>query len=138
MKILVTGAAGFIGFHAALRLLEQGHEVVGLDNLNAYYDVVLKQARLERLTPQPGFTFVKLDLGDPQAMMDLFARQRFARVIHLGAQAGEQRGELASAGPEVEDPQPGHVMPGRRQAPAHRRLRIARPVFGVRRGDSAE
>jgi UDP-glucuronate 4-epimerase len=88
MKVLVTGAAGFIGFHTALRLLEQGHEVVGLDNLNAYYDVTLKQARLARLTPRPGFTFVKLDLGDSPAMAGLFSRERFGRVIHLGAQAG--------------------------------------------------
>jgi UDP-glucuronate 4-epimerase len=88
MKILVTGAAGFIGFHTARLLLEQGHEVVGLDNLNAYYDVTLKEARLSRLVPYPGFTFVKLDLGDTQAMTGLFSRERFARVIHLGAQAG--------------------------------------------------
>lgn len=88
MKILVTGAAGFIGFHTARRLLEQGHEVFGLDNLNAYYDVALKQARLDRLNEQPRFAFVKEDLGDSQAMAGLFSRERFARVIHLGAQAG--------------------------------------------------
>jgi UDP-glucuronate 4-epimerase len=88
MKILVTGAAGFIGFHTAMRLLKEGHEVVGLDNLNAYYEVTLKQARLARLMPHPGFSFQKLDLGDAHAMAGLFARGRFTRVIHLGAQAG--------------------------------------------------
>jgi UDP-glucuronate 4-epimerase len=86
-KVLVTGAAGFIGSHAAQRFLEAGHEVVGLDNLNDYYDVALKQARLARLT-QPGFRFVKLDLADDAAMRALFAREKFARVVHLAAQAG--------------------------------------------------
>jgi len=88
MKLLVTGAAGFIAFHTALRLLERGDEVVGLDNLNDYYDVTLKLRRLEILRKFPGFTFVKLDLADRAGMSELFARERFARVIHLGAQAG--------------------------------------------------
>jgi UDP-glucuronate 4-epimerase len=88
MKILVTGAAGFIGSNVAQRLLARGDQVVGLDNLNAYYDPKLKQARLERLLPQPGFTFVKLDLADASGMMRLFAREKFERVIHLAAQAG--------------------------------------------------
>jgi UDP-glucuronate 4-epimerase len=87
VKILVTGVAGFIGFHTAQRLLARGSEVVGLDNLNEYYDVTLKQARLARLT-HPHFHFVRLDLADPVGMADLFARERFARVVHLGAQAG--------------------------------------------------
>jgi UDP-glucuronate 4-epimerase len=88
VKILVTGAAGFIGFHTAGQFLEQGAEVVGLDNLNAYYDVTLKQARLERLEARPGFRFVKLDLADDEGMKQLFAREKFKRVVHLAAQAG--------------------------------------------------
>jgi len=88
MKILLTGAAGFIGYHTALNLLARGHEVVGLDNLNEYYDVTLKNARLERLRPKPGFSFVKLDLADDGGMKDLFAKGKFQRVVHLAAQAG--------------------------------------------------
>ena len=88
MKILVTGAAGFIGSHVSHRLLARGDEVVGLDNLNAYYDPSLKEARLARLTPQPGFRFVKLDLADAAGMAQLFKAERFDRVVHLAAQAG--------------------------------------------------
>jgi UDP-glucuronate 4-epimerase len=88
MKILVTGAAGFIGFHTAQKLLERGDEVVGLDNLNEYYDVRLKLARLEILNQLPGFRFVKLDLADREGMARLFAAERFQRVINLAAQAG--------------------------------------------------
>lgn len=88
MKILVTGAAGFIGMTASLRLLARGDEVVGLDNLNDYYDVRLKESRLARLTPSPGFRFVKLDVGDRAGMERLFAAEKFDRVIHLAAQAG--------------------------------------------------
>ena len=87
-KILVTGAAGFIGYHVAERLLARGDEVVGLDNLNPYYDVRLKEARLARLAAQRGFTFAKVDLTDRAGMERLFAEGRFARVIHLAAQAG--------------------------------------------------
>jgi UDP-glucuronate 4-epimerase len=88
MKVLVTGAAGFIGSATARRLLARGDEVVGLDNLNDYYDVTLKEARLARLAPLRGFRFERLDLADQQGMADLFARERFERVVHLGAQAG--------------------------------------------------
>jgi UDP-glucuronate 4-epimerase len=88
VKILVTGAAGFIGFHTARRLLERGDEVVGLDNLNEYYDVTLKQARLALLQKDPRFRFVKLDLADAAGMARCFAQEKFRRVVHLGAQAG--------------------------------------------------
>jgi UDP-glucuronate 4-epimerase len=86
--VLVTGAAGFIGFHVAQRLLKAGRTVVGLDNLNAYYDPALKEARLRLLRAGPGFTFVKCDLADRDAMQALFAEHRFPVVIHLAAQAG--------------------------------------------------
>jgi len=88
MKLLVTGAAGFIGFHTSRVLLERGDAVLGLDNLNDYYDVTLKQARLAALQRYPNFRFVKLDLADRTALPALFADERFERVIHLGAQAG--------------------------------------------------
>src|SRR4051812_6888780 len=88
MPTLVTGAAGFIGFHTASRLLDRGEEVVGLDSLNDYYDVSLKEARLARLAGRPGFRFVKMDLADREGMAALFARERFSRVVHLAAQAG--------------------------------------------------
>jgi len=88
MKILVTGAAGFIGFHTSKILLERGDEVVGLDNLNDYYDVRLKYGRLAILEKFPSFRFVKLDLADRPGMAELFKREKFQRVINLGAQAG--------------------------------------------------
>ena len=88
MRTLVTGAAGFIGMHCALRLLERGNEVIGIDNLNDYYDVSLKQARLARLAPQEKFSFHKIDISDHDAMTALFASEQPDRVIHLAAQAG--------------------------------------------------
>jgi len=86
--VLVTGAAGFIGFHVAQRLLQSGHRVVGLDNLNSYYDPRLKAARLDILRNDPRFQFEMLDVADRVAMPALFARYRFPVVIHLAAQAG--------------------------------------------------
>jgi UDP-glucuronate 4-epimerase len=88
MKILLTGAAGFIGSHVAQKLLARGDEVVGLDNLNDYYDPNLKRARLANLERQQKFRFVKMDLADKGGMKSLFAREKFPRVIHLAAQAG--------------------------------------------------
>ena len=86
--ILVTGAVGFIGYHLTQRLLANGHEVVGLDNLNDYYDVKLKEARLARLLGRPGFDFVKLDLADQPGMRALFLASKFECVVNLAAQAG--------------------------------------------------
>lgn len=88
MKILLTGVAGFIGMHTTLRLLERGDEVIGIDNLNDYYDVTLKQARLARLVTHPNFHFIQMDIADTQGMADLFAKADLQRVIHLAAQAG--------------------------------------------------
>jgi UDP-glucuronate 4-epimerase len=87
MKILLTGAAGFIGYHVAERLLALGHTVVGIDNLNDYYDVSLKEARLAKLV-HPAFHFHKMNLADSASIAALFATEKFQRVIHLGAQAG--------------------------------------------------
>jgi len=86
--ILVTGAAGFIGFHIARQLLVEGRAVVGLDNLNSYYDPALKQARLAILREHPRFGFVQIDLADRASIAGLFAQHRFAAVVHLAAQAG--------------------------------------------------
>ncbi len=88
MKVLVTGAAGFIGSTTSLRLLARGDQVVGLDNLNDYYSVQLKQDRLARLQTSSGFRFVKLDVADREGMARLFSEEKFDRVIHLAAQAG--------------------------------------------------
>ena len=88
MRYLITGAAGFIGFHLAKRLLNEGHVVVGIDNINDYYDVNLKLARLEQLKEAENFQFVKLDLADREGIAGLFSDNQFETVIHLGAQAG--------------------------------------------------
>ncbi len=86
--VLVTGSAGFLGFHVARRLLQDGRRVVGLDNLNAYYDPALKRARLAELQPFPAFSFERIDLADRGTVAELFARHRFPLVVHLAAQAG--------------------------------------------------
>ena len=86
--ILVTGAAGFIGFHVAQRLLRDGRDVVGLDNMNSYYDPALKEARRAELAKSGRLRFVKLDLADPDGMASLFKEHRFPYVVHLAAQAG--------------------------------------------------
>ncbi len=88
MKILVTGCAGFIGMHVAQRLLARGDDVIGIDNLNDYYDPELKQARLEQLTPYPGFSFVRCDIADTGALAAVFNGHAPQRVVHLAAQAG--------------------------------------------------
>lgn len=88
MKFLITGAAGFIGFHTALKLLQQGHQVVGIDNLNDYYSVKLKEDRLAELAPYSEFKFIKLDLANREGMAELFKNEQFEQVIHLAAQAG--------------------------------------------------
>jgi len=87
-RVLVTGAAGFIGFHLSRRLLAEGYTVYGIDNLNAYYDPALKRARLHLLESHPGFQFQRLDLADRAGMEGLFAKTPFAAVVNLAAQAG--------------------------------------------------
>ncbi|MBL8534330.1 MAG: NAD-dependent epimerase [Betaproteobacteria bacterium] len=88
MKVLVTGSAGFIGMHTVLRLAQAGHHVVGVDSVNDYYDVSLKEARLAQLSGAPGFEFVRMDLCDAAAVDGLFRAHAFERVIHLAAQPG--------------------------------------------------
>lgn len=88
MKILVTGAAGFIGFHVSQALLARGDEVIGIDNLNDYYEVSLKEARLAQLMPHERFRFIRMDIGDRVAMAQLFETEGFEKVVHLAAQAG--------------------------------------------------
>ena len=109
-RVLVTGAAGFIGYHVVCRLMSDGAHVVGVDNLNSYYDITLKRDRLAALHREGEFTFVQADVADVAAMTACFETTRPARVIHLAAQAGVrglggrlgrggQRGLLAGGGP---------------------------------------
>lgn len=133
MRVLVTGAAGFIGNETARVLLERGDEVVGIDNLNAYYDPTLKQARLARLDGNNRFSFERLDLADRDGMARLFAEGRFERVVHLGAQAGVRF--------SIENPQAyldsnltgfGHVLEGcRRGGVAHLVYASSSSVYGA-------
>jgi UDP-glucuronate 4-epimerase len=133
MRVLVTGAAGFIGNETARVLLERGDEVVGIDNLNAYYDPALKQARLARLDGHNRFSFEKLDLADRDGMARLFAEGRFERVVHLGAQAGVRF--------SIENPQAyldsnltgfGHVLEGcRRNGVEHLVYASSSSVYGA-------
>ena len=133
MRVLVTGAAGFIGNETARVLLERGDEVVGIDNLNDYYDPALKQARLARLDGQNRFGFEKLDLADRDGMARLFAEGRFERVVHLGAQAGVRF--------SIENPQAyldsnligfGHVLEGcRRNGVEHLVYASSSSVYGA-------
>jgi UDP-glucuronate 4-epimerase len=88
MRVLVTGAAGFIGFHLTARLLDRGDAVVGVDNMNAYYDVALKEARLARLSERAAFRFVRAELADRGAMEEVFGQDRFDAIVNLAAQAG--------------------------------------------------
>jgi len=88
MKILVTGVAGFIGMHSAKKLLDEGHEIIGIDNLNDYYDVSLKEDRLQTLKDYKNFRFLKLDIKDQKDVLDLFKKESPQRVLHLAAQAG--------------------------------------------------
>ncbi len=133
MRVLVTGAAGFIGNETARVLLERGDEVVGIDNLNAYYDPALKQARLARLDGNNRFSFEQLDLADRDGMARLFADGRFERVVHLGAQAGVRF--------SIENPQAyldsnltgfGHVLEGcRRNGVEHLVYASSSSVYGA-------
>ena len=133
MRVLVTGAAGFIGNETARVLLERGDEVVGIDNLNDYYDPALKQARLARLDGHNRFSFEQLDLADRDGMARLFADGRFERVIHLGAQAGVRF--------SIENPQAyldsnltgfGHVLEGcRRNGVEHLVYASSSSVYGA-------
>lgn len=88
MKVLVTGSAGFIGYHLSEKILDDGHQVIGVDNLNDYYDVSLKEARLSRLTPRDGFVDIRADIADKDTIMDVFAEHKPTHVVNLAAQAG--------------------------------------------------
>jgi UDP-glucuronate 4-epimerase len=133
MRVLVTGAAGFIGYHLAQRLLADGVEVYGIDNLNEYYDVALKKARLDRLTAQPRFTFEFLELSDRQAVAELFQTQSFDAVVHLAAQAGV-RYSLQNPWTYVDSNLTGfvNILEGCRQHPVqHLVFASSSSVYGV-------
>ncbi|MDD5262405.1 MAG: NAD-dependent epimerase [Methylacidiphilales bacterium] len=133
MKVLVTGAAGFIGYHTAARLIKEGAEVLGLDNLSPYYDVRLKRARLEQLAPHKNFRFVEADLSDREAMESLFRAEKFNRVIHLAAQAGV-RYSLANPHTYVQSNVTGflHVLEGcRHHAVEHLVFASSSSVYGL-------
>ena len=133
MTVLVTGAAGFIGFHVARRLCQQGVEVVGIDNLNAYYSVELKQARLARLQCLPGFTFQRLDITDLAGLSTLFERHGFKQVIHLAAQAGV-RYSLEDPGAYVQSNLVGFINvleACRHHRPAHLIYASSSSVYGA-------
>lgn len=133
--VLVTGAAGFIGFHVARRLLEDGNDVLGLDNLNDYYDVALKEARLSRLRVYPAFRFQRMDVADRPGMEALFAKERPLRIVHLAAQAGV-RASLTNPHIYVESNIVGflNVLEGcRKVEAAHLVFASSSSVYGARR-----
>jgi len=133
MRILLTGAAGFIGFHLANRLLQRGDTVFGLDNLNAYYDVALKQARLAVLKEAPRFSFFHMDMADRRSMEALFAKERFDAIVNLAAQAGV-RHSLEHPHDYVESNVTGflNVLEGaRRQKSAHLVYASTSSVYGA-------
>ncbi|WP_426115621.1 SDR family NAD(P)-dependent oxidoreductase [Pseudomonas sp. DSP3-2-2] len=133
MTVLVTGAAGFIGYHVARQLCEQGIEVVGVDNLNAYYSVELKQARLAMLQCLPGFTFQRLDITDFVGLSALFERHGFEQVIHLAAQAGV-RYSLEDPGAYVQSNLVGFINvleACRHHRPAHLIYASSSSVYGA-------
>jgi UDP-glucuronate 4-epimerase len=133
VRLLVTGAAGFIGFHTAQALLARGDEVVGVDNLNDYYDPKLKSARLAILERQRGFRFDKLDIADREAMQKIFERDEFGAVVHLAAQAGV-RHSISNPHVYVHSNVTGflHVLEGcRRQRVAHLVYASTSSVYGA-------
>lgn len=136
MTVLVTGAAGFIGYHVAEALLQRGEAVVGVDNLNPYYDVRLKQARLDRLRARPGFEFYELDVSDRDAVAPLFERHGFSEIVHLAAQAGV-RHSLVDPYAYVQTNVMGHLvmLEAARRVPALRHFVYASSssVYGANR-----
>ena len=133
MRVLVTGAAGFIGFHTARALLARGDEVVGVDNLNDYYDPKLKDARLAILERERGFRFDKLDIADREAMQQIFDRDQFGAVVHLAAQAGV-RHSISNPHVYVQSNVTGflHVLEGcRRQRVGHLVYASTSSVYGA-------